>query len=199
MKLTTIAVYNQPVQAQIARNALEAEGIWAVIADGEIAAMDLLLVNAVGGVKVHVKEEDAARAEAFLTELYGSSGGAISLQVDEDELARQALEAAPEESEEPPPPEQTAEPLAVEHGFQDTREQYARRFLHATLFGLFMPPLFFYALYLLLNLAFGNGPLSRNGKWNLSLGLALFVPFLLLLAALTNTFGIGTLAYGLDE
>src|SRR5437763_793598 len=45
--LTTVATFHQPAQAELARNALTAAGIPAVVADAEIVAMDWLLANAV--------------------------------------------------------------------------------------------------------------------------------------------------------
>src|SRR5262245_16619066 len=102
MKLVTVAVYNLPTQAQIARNSLEAAGIKAYVADAELVAMDLVLSSAVGGVKVQVSDADAQRAADVLTDIYGNAAGVTSENVDEEELTRQALEAAPEDHEDLP-------------------------------------------------------------------------------------------------
>ncbi len=50
------------------------------------------------------------------------------------------------------------------------REQYARRLVFTAMLGLVFPPIAFYAIYLLLNAAFGEGNLSNRGKFNLFLG-----------------------------
>ena len=92
-RLTTVAAFDIPAKAELARNALTAAGIQAVIADSEIVAMDWLISNAVGGVKVQVWEEDAERAAAVLEEKLGDEAGLASDDLDEDELTRQALEA----------------------------------------------------------------------------------------------------------
>jgi hypothetical protein len=92
-RLTTVASFDLAAKAELARNALTAASIPAVIADGEIVAMDWLISNAVGGVKVQVWEEDAERAAAVLDEKLGDEAGLASEGVDEDELTRQALEA----------------------------------------------------------------------------------------------------------
>jgi hypothetical protein len=44
------------------------------------------------------------------------------------------------------------------------REQYARRAWLAAVFGLVVPFLWFYAVYLFLQAAFGDGPLSDRSK-----------------------------------
>ena len=61
-KLVTIATFDQPAQARLAQNALEAAGVQTAVNDESLVAMDWLLSNAVGGVKVQVWEEDADRA-----------------------------------------------------------------------------------------------------------------------------------------
>jgi hypothetical protein len=106
-ELTTVATFHQAAQAELARNVLAEAGIQAVVADAEIVAMDWLLANAVGGIKVQVRAEDAERAAAVLDGALGEDAGLASEEIDEDELARQALAAEPEpedvpDEEEPP-------------------------------------------------------------------------------------------------
>jgi hypothetical protein len=101
-RLTTVASYDVAANAQIARNILEAAGIPAVVTDQEIVAMDWLISNAVGGIKVQVREEDADRAAEVLADKLGDGAGLVSDAVDEDELTRQAL-AEPPDGESPEP------------------------------------------------------------------------------------------------
>lgn len=167
-RLTTVAAYDDPVRAQVARNLLEEAGVSAVITDSEIVAMDWLLSNAVGGIKVQVWEEDAERAAAVLDEKFNGEAGLASDSVDEEELARQALAEVPDDEPEgdPPPvdgrtgpePPDPDEPPPVD------REKYAWRAFVIAWWGLAVWPLAFYALYLFLNAAFGSGPLSRLGR-----------------------------------
>jgi hypothetical protein len=96
-----VASFDIPAKAELARNALTVAGIQAVIADSEIVAMDWLISNAVGGVKVQVWEEDAERAAAVLAEQLGDEAGLISDAISEEELTRQALEAGDPDDEEP--------------------------------------------------------------------------------------------------
>ena len=90
-RLTTVAAFDEPVRANLARNVLEAAGIPVIISDSEIVAMDWLLSNAVGGIKVQVREEDAERAAAALAAEFGDEAGHATDALDEDELTRQAL------------------------------------------------------------------------------------------------------------
>jgi hypothetical protein len=63
-RFVTVATYTFPWEAQLAKARLESEGIESVVAD-EIAA-GLYGANAIGGVKLRVREEDAGRATALL-------------------------------------------------------------------------------------------------------------------------------------
>jgi tetratricopeptide (TPR) repeat protein len=65
-KLVTIATFSQAVEAHIPRARLEAEGIWAFVADEGIVTMNWLYSNVVGGVKLQVKEQDVDRAVKIL-------------------------------------------------------------------------------------------------------------------------------------
>jgi hypothetical protein len=190
-RLTTVAAFDEPVRANLARNVLAAAGIEATIADSEIVAMDWLLSNAVGGIKVQVWEEDAERAAAVLEDEFGEEAGHASDALGEAELARQALAELPEEEievrpeevepvEEPESSDEVRTPTEEQH----ERDEYARRLLYAAVFSLLFFPLAFYALYLVLNAAFSPGPLSDRGRTRLLIGgvimLIWVVPFLLI-------------------
>jgi hypothetical protein len=167
-KLVTIATFDQPPKARLAQNALEAAGIKATVADENTIAMDWLLGAAIGWVKVQVLEEDAERAVAVLEETMGKEE-----PVGEEELAAEAESTAPDEDEPAPfpparpagaPAEEIAEPKPSE------RDEYARRFFFAAVFSLVFGPLWFYAVYLFLNAAFGEGPISSRAKRKLFVG-----------------------------
>ena len=87
-ELVTVATYQLPAQAAMARNALDAAGIRAVVTDAEVVAMDWLLAPAVGGIKVQVQAADAEQAAALIREIDAGTGGG---EIDDDELTRQAL------------------------------------------------------------------------------------------------------------
>jgi hypothetical protein len=161
-RLVTIATFDQPPKARLAQNALEEAGIKATVADETTVAMDWLLGAAVGWVKVQVLEEDADRAVTVLEEALGPSD-----PVDAKALEAEAETAEPEEGSAPPPPsprDDDPEPPLSE------RDEYARRFYLSAVFGLVFVPLWFYAVYLFLNAAYGEGPLSDRSKRKLRLG-----------------------------
>jgi hypothetical protein len=172
--LVTVATFDQPPKARLAQNALEAAGIKATVADENTIAMDWLLGAAIGWVKVQVLEEDAERAVAVLEETLGKEE-----PVSEEELAAEAESTAPEEDEpaaEPTVPPAHVKSVAdapVEEGAEpplSERDEYARRFFPSAVFGLVFAPLWFYAVYLFLNAAFGEGPLSTRGRNKLLIG-----------------------------
>ena len=163
-RLVTIATFDQPAKARLAQNALTEAGIKATVADETTVAMDWLLGAAVGWVKVQVLEEDSDRAVTVLEESLGTPDE----PVDTAAMAAEAETAAVDQDEEPPPPQPAAgeasEPPPSE------RDEYAHRFFLAAVFGLVFAPLWFYALYLFLNAAFGEGSLSARGQSKLLRG-----------------------------
>ena len=60
--LATIAQYREAQEAYLARGALEAAGIEAVIADEQVVGINWLYSNAVGGVKLAVDRESSEQA-----------------------------------------------------------------------------------------------------------------------------------------
>jgi len=60
--LVTVAAFDTPLKASILASRLEAEGIECFVADAETIAIHGLLSNALGGVKVQVRESEAPRA-----------------------------------------------------------------------------------------------------------------------------------------
>lgn len=65
-RLVTVGTYTSPWEAQLAKARLEAEGIEAMIADENFIRLYWAISNAVGGVKVQVREESAPRAVEVL-------------------------------------------------------------------------------------------------------------------------------------
>ncbi|MBC7092559.1 DUF2007 domain-containing protein [Candidatus Bipolaricaulota bacterium] len=65
-RMVIVASFGRPVDAHLARMELEAEGIQAFILDEHAISANPFYAPALGGVKVAVREEDAARARAIL-------------------------------------------------------------------------------------------------------------------------------------
>jgi hypothetical protein len=65
-RLVTVETFSSPWEAQLARACLEAEGIDAVIADEHFFRLYGALSNALGGVRLQVRPEQAGRAAELL-------------------------------------------------------------------------------------------------------------------------------------
>jgi putative signal transducing protein len=65
-ELVVVRSFSHPHEAHLACSALHAAGVEAAVADSHIVAADWLVSNAVGGVKVVVRQEDAAQAREIL-------------------------------------------------------------------------------------------------------------------------------------
>jgi hypothetical protein len=174
-RLVTIATFDNPAKARLAQNALEGAGIKAAVADEAIVQMDWLLGGAVGWVKVQVMEADAERAVAVLEEAFGSDEpvDAATLAA-EAEAAGMGLESelpqGPPAAFTPTDPLSAPAPPDEEERPPSERDEYARRFFFAAVFSLVFWPLWFYAVYLFLNAAFGEGAISSRAKRKLLFG-----------------------------
>jgi len=65
-RLVTIATYSQAIEADLSRTRLESEGIDCFLADEHTVTVNWLYSNAVGGVKLKVRESDGQRAIEIL-------------------------------------------------------------------------------------------------------------------------------------
>ncbi len=148
-RLVTIATFALPLEAHIARNALAAANIPVTLNNEESSMLFGQGTNVLSGVRVVVREEDEEAAVKVLDATFGGEE-----DVPENELTAQAEAAEPEDSV---PPDEDGQPLSE-------RDQYARRAWLAAIFGLVVPLLWFYAMYLFLNAAFGDGTLSDRSK-----------------------------------
>ena len=66
MKMVTIKVFDNPIDAHILKSKLESEGIHSYIFDEHIVSMNLLYNNAIGGVKLNVSEKDVQHAKEII-------------------------------------------------------------------------------------------------------------------------------------
>jgi hypothetical protein len=84
-KLVTVAAFSLPIEAQLARLRLESHGVECRIDDENIISINWLYSDAIGGVKLKVRESDAERAREVL-ESEGedfSAEGPIEYDMDE--------------------------------------------------------------------------------------------------------------------
>lgn len=67
-KLVTVGTFTSPIDAHLAKGRLEAEGISAFVAHEHHIWANWVLSHALGGVKLQVVSENAAKAQAILKE-----------------------------------------------------------------------------------------------------------------------------------
>jgi Putative prokaryotic signal transducing protein len=181
MRLVTIASFDTIPQAHLARNELESAGIRAVITDEETTGMLWHFANALGGAKVQVRDEDAERAVAILEERFreNESEPDDAPTLDEQALSepREDGGSEPSQASETPP-----EPNVEESSDSNRREADAKNLVLVAWLGILVPPIAFYALYMLGRVVFGRGPLTRQGRINLLAGMIWMIPCLFLMA-----------------
>lgn len=67
-RLEAVAAFSYLHEAEFARTSLESEGIVTVIENENLIRLDWLYMNALGGLRLLVREEDAARAREILAQ-----------------------------------------------------------------------------------------------------------------------------------
>ncbi len=181
--LTTVAAFNSPHEAALARNRLEEEGITAYVVDAETVGMIWLVGGALGGVKVQVAESDARRARAVLASRPGRAGA----ERPDDYGLEERVQAGPrpqlrmveeEPEDEAPSADSEADKLAT------------LAWRSAVIGLLLVPPiLHFYSCWLLFQIPWSKGTVSPASRPKVVAALVLntvvFLVVVLLLRALT--------------
>jgi Putative prokaryotic signal transducing protein len=170
-RLTTVATYFEPIQADLARSRLGDEGIPAFIQGGEFASMAWHLTLANQGVKVQVPTEHAERALAILSDTLPA--GASQELGDEDWPQTDENEASFSDDR-----EAEAEPLHT------VREQNADRAFRGAVIGLLFLPLQFYVFWLLLKVFVSDESLSKRSRNRALVATAISLPMTILLCLL---------------
>ena len=137
--LITIATFNEPIEANLARIQLESEGIPAYLADEATVGIAWHLGTAIGGVKLQVSEDDAQRALSVLEEK-------TPIVSSDHELAAN----------------ETAMQSEVKPGVTDPTEELVTRALRSAVLGLLFLPLQIYSLWLLCRIGLNHRPLSTT-------------------------------------
>ncbi len=102
--LVAVATFSRHLDAELAKSKLEAEGLRAFLADGNIVRLNWFLSGAVGGVKLLVREMDEARAatilnedprhaQAALREVFGDDPEELCIRCGSDEVRGQGSSA----------------------------------------------------------------------------------------------------------
>lgn len=90
-----VARYTDPLEAQIACGLLRAEGIDVHLSDAHMALANWEWRLAIGGVKLHVRDEQLAQAREVIRRL---DAGEFRLPADDDEAETAQADAPPRES-----------------------------------------------------------------------------------------------------
>jgi Putative prokaryotic signal transducing protein len=146
--LVTVATFADPIEANLAKNRLEAAGVRASLANEQTVDMDLLLGNALRWIRLEVGDKDADAARAVLnqheeTEAPSAAGTEeVSFAIGE---AQPIFEPDQEDHEE-------------EEGADDfdrapsIRERDAERAFRGAVLGVLFFPIQLYAFYLLVKI-----------------------------------------------
>lgn len=124
-KLVTVATFNMPYQAHLAKSRLEAAGIPAFIRDEHLVRMLPFLSQALGEVKLQVPDVHLKEAREIL-----DSTPDVGLTDEE------ALSATPIEEPGPEPPELMECPHCGSRGFVEELSHPFERLLNGLLLGL---------------------------------------------------------------
>lgn len=150
--LVTVATFGNSVEANLARNYLEAAGVRCVLTSEDTAGIVWQFTSAVGGIQLLVSSEDIDAARRAL----------------EDHLADQGP---------PPPVPATGVMTEADHRFDaepevedeeptfTTRELDAKRALTAAVLGLLCFPIQLYASYLLVKTYLSDQPIRPGCVW----------------------------------
>jgi hypothetical protein len=150
-KYVKIAAFETPVEAHIARNALEAMGISATISNESLAGNAWLYGGAIGGVHLHVAAENAEAALKALSEHDSSDERTTGEDTDEG-ITEEPFDGDWEEDD-------------SETTVQTEADRLAQRASRSGLLGLILPILQLYTLWLLLLFCFEPSFATTKSRW----------------------------------
>ncbi len=176
--LVSIAAFDSPLTANIARGRLEAEGISAFLANEHTVETQWLWTNAIGGVKLLVPAGEEQRARAVLAD--AQAAAAQNSEASYDVAADFGQPTAGEVEQPPAFSEPDDQP--------SSREQDAARSLKSAVLGLLFCPLQLYTAWLLFLVVVNDEPLRKRYFWYAVGAAGLLLPYLLLGAGLVALF-----------
>jgi hypothetical protein len=172
-----------PVESQLAKQLLDAEGIPAFLIGYETVSADWLLSNAVGGIQLQVPEEQAEDAIDFLSQAGKFGQRALGDLSDADDDSDLELD---HESDDDDNLDGGRELVLQEHS-GNLREATIQRAYRSAIFSLVFQPLAFYTLYLLLRAFVDEQPLRPEYRRKLWLALAIHLPILIMMLVIVRT------------
>ena len=174
MNWETVATFDNPVAAELAKNLLESHGLKAMLTDEETVAIAWQFSGAVGGIKLLVPTESLGRAEFLLEHKIPppSTDEEIAEAVTERPEIASQLSAVPE------PFDDTATDRQVDRAFKVSvvgllflPTQYV-----SPIFSLFCIPVQLYGLYLLVTLWRAQPPVRANDRWKIWVSFGVNMP-----------------------
>lgn len=189
----TLARFIDPLEAEMARNCLEASGIRAFLTDTRTLGMAWQLSNALGGMKLEVSSRYLTRAQAILDEQLHSSASdihdleeqAINMEavseLDHDEIQYeydQGEEAFHEDEYTNDNPEEDVIREPTE------REIYAVSAFRSAIFGIIFIPLQLYTTYFIFVVLSSNERLEGSVRNRFYLAIAINLAYCLTIALL---------------
>jgi hypothetical protein len=191
--LTTIATFSDLLQADLARNDLQAAGIEFFLVGEAFASVAWHLTTAVHGIRLQVPTADAEQARAILS-------APARHGMDEDASGDTTSSGADAEVDHEHGPDETGHEKREERDSTEEpedltrREQTADRAFRGAVFGLICPPLQLYIFWLLLKVLVSEERLSHPSRnralWAAAINLPLMFLFLLWLKTLMPPVGI---------
>ena len=148
-KFVTVGTFWNVMEANLARNRLEAAGIRCLMDGTAVVETDWAVANAIGGIRLQVPPAEAEAATALLKAEEGTLEPGWEDLAEDEEGEEDAAQPAGEEAE-------------VPDGELTQREKDAARALKGSLFGLIFPPLLFYSLWLTIKVIVSEERLSRE-------------------------------------
>ena len=162
-ELVTVATYDDAVSARMALNHLCEAGLVAVLSDESTVAMDWLLSNAIGGIKVQVHSKDLTIAHGLLAEHHrheAAADGAAGTETLAAEMGEASVDAEALGDIEGEAPSAEDEDDLEEEPPLTTRERNGLRTFRGALLGILFPPIEFYVVYLVYKVFVSDEPLG---------------------------------------
>jgi hypothetical protein len=165
-ELVTISTYDDPVSASVALNYVKEAGLNAVLSDENTVAMDWLLSNAIGGIKLQVSPKDAEAAARLieeheqLKEIEARPVAVSPAAKLPGDAAIESLAALPTAADIDEPSSDQDEADLEEEPPLNTRERDSLRALRGALLAILFPPLALYVLYLMIKVYVAEEPLA---------------------------------------
>lgn len=173
--LVTIATFGDSIEANLAKQALEAEEITAFLGDEITVSVAWHLTVAVGWIKLQVPQPEAEQAMSILAAT--SVAYQPALNDSTESISQETLYSNREQKFQSTPTSEEGDDVVRQSWADRTVEQAFR----AAVFGLIFFPLQLYSLWLLIRLLVSRRCISQSKYWQIAIAVMLNTPILVLL------------------